>query len=112
MLVKTHLIVKDQYDEYEVKWVKPLIKTNPQFDSNGNLQFAVISNKGRLEVNTFNLMQLEKSAKNFTFPKGRQSVTKDKGYIYLKEKEGESLVAVVIHTHIRKYAPMYDDIDI
>lgn len=110
MLVKTHLIVTDQYDEYEVNWVKRLVDSKPKLDEHGFPTFSVVTNKGRIDIKTFDINYLEKRAKAYTFPKGRGAVTSDKGYIYIKEEEGEVLLAVVSHTHIRKYAPMYDDI--
>lgn len=111
MLVKTHLIVTDQWDDYEVKWVNSLSKiSNPILDDKGYPTFAIISNKGRMEIKTFDMAYLEQSAKRHTFPRGRGSVTQDKGYIYIKTKEGEVLLGIVIHSHYRKYAPMFDDI--
>lgn len=110
MLVKTHLIVKDQYDEYQVKWIKRLSEQKPKFDEHGNLQFAILSGKGRLEVKTFDLAYLEKVAKKYTYPRGRSALTTDKSDIYLKTEDGEVLLATVVHDHIRKYSPMYDEL--
>lgn len=107
---KTHLIVIDQYDEYEVKWVHRLVDTNPKLDERGYPTFAILSNKGRMELKTFDMNYLEKQAKKFTYPRGRGALTTDKGYIYIKEENEEVLVAVVTHRHIRKYAPMFDEI--
>lgn len=111
MKVKTHLITTDQYDEYEVKWVGKLSEQKPKFDENGNLQFAILSSKGRLNINTFDLKYLETAAKRFTYPRGREALTSDRGDIYLKtEDDKEVLLATVVHKHIRKYAPMYDEL--
>lgn len=111
MKVKTHLITTEQYDEYEVRWHKKLSAQKPKFDEHGNLQFAVLSNRGRLNIKTFDLKHLETAAKRFTQPRGRGALTTDKGYIYLKtEDDKEVLLATVIHNHIRKYAPMYDEL--
>ena len=111
MKVKTHLIVVDQYDEYNVRWIKKLSEQKPKFDEHGNLQFAVLSNKGRLDIKTFDLKYLEKAAKKFTYPRGRGAITTDKGYIYLKTADDkEVLLAVVSHNHIRKYSQMYDEL--
>lgn len=111
MLVKTHLITTDQYDEFDVRWVKKLSSQKPLFDNNGNLQFAVLSNKGRLEVHTFDLAYLESQAKKFTWPRGRKAITTDKARIYLKTEDGdEVLMAIITHDHIRKYSPMYDEL--
>ena len=111
MRVKTHLIVTDQYDEYEVKWHKRLLDSNPKL-TNGMPTFILIRHSGgRMELNTINLLYLEKMAKKFTFPKGRGSVTTDKTDIYIKEvDDNEKLMATVTHNHIRKYAPMYDEL--
>lgn len=112
VMMKTHLIVKDQYDEYDVKWVKSLATTHPKFKDD-KIVFAIISNKGRMEIATMNFPYLEKQAKKFTMPKGRGSVTVDKGYIYVVQDDGtEEMVAIVTHSHIRKYAPMYDPVEI
>ena len=43
MLVKTHLIVVDQYDEYKVRWTKRLIETKPKLNENGLPVFIVAS---------------------------------------------------------------------
>lgn len=110
MLVKTHLIVTDQYEHYKTKWVKRLVDLNPIFSDNGNLQFVISANHGRMEMQTFDIGAVEAQAKKFTFPRGRGAVTTDKGYIYLKTDKGEELIGVVIHDHIRKYAPMYDEL--
>lgn len=112
MLVKTHLIVTDQWDDYEVRWIKKLSSIeNPKLDESGYPIFAILSNKGRMEIKTFDMNYLETSAKKFTLPRGRGSLTQDKGYIYIKTVDGdEILLAVVTHSHYRKYAPMFDDI--
>ena len=110
MLVKTHLIVTDKWDDYEIKWVKRLIDTKPKLDSNGYPTFVILSNKGRIEIKTFDLKYIEEQAKKATLPRGRASVTKDQGYILIKEEKEEVLIGIVNHTHTRKYAPMYDEI--
>lgn len=61
-------------------------------------------------MNTIDLLEVERQAKKFTYPRGRGSVTTDKGFIYVKEDDGEKLLGVVVHNHIRKYAPMYDEL--
>lgn len=110
MLVKTHLIVTDQYDEYKTRWVKRLIDTNPIFNEKGLPIFVITSKKGRIEISTLNMNYLEKMAKKFTYPRGRGAITTDKGYIYIKEEDKETLIGVVEHNHIRKYNQMYDDV--
>lgn len=110
MLVKTHLIVKDQWDEYDIRWVKRIIDVNPILDKYGYPTFAIVSNQGRVELKTFDMAYLTNYAKGWTLPKGRGARTTDKGFIYIKEAQGEVLMAVVEHNHIRKYAPMYDEL--
>lgn len=109
-LVKTHLIVKDQYEDYETKWCGRLLDADPEF-KNGMPVFVIICNSGRMELNTLDLSEVERQAKRFTFPRGRGALTADKGFIYVKEKgHKEKLLGVVVHKHIRKYAPMYDEL--
>ena len=110
MLVKTHLIVTDQWDEYSIKWVKRLIDTRPKLDEYGYPTFIIIAGSGRTEMKTFNIFDVEKQAKRSTAPRGRGSFTSDQGYIYIKEEKGETLIGVVTHNHIRKYSPMYDEL--
>ena len=111
MRVKTHLIATDQYEEYSVKWHRRLLDSNPKLINGVPLFILIRHSGGRMELNTIDLPYLEKTAKKFTFPKGRGSVTTDKTDIYIKEVDGnEKLMATVIHNHIRKYAPMYDEI--
>ena len=109
-LVKTHLIVTGQYEEYTVKWTGRLMDCNPVL-KNGMPIFVIIANNGRIEMNTIDLAAVELQAKKFTCPKGRGTVTTDKGFIYIKEVNGnEKVLGVVIHDHIRKYAQMYDEL--
>ena len=110
MLVKTHLIVKDQYDEFTVKWTGRLMDANVEL-KNGLPVFVISTKQGRMELNTLDMFEVERAAKKFTYPRGRGSLTTDKGFIYVKERGGaEKLLGVVIHDHIRKYAPMYDEL--
>lgn len=111
MRVKTHLIVTNQYEEYSVKWHRRLLDSNPKLINGVPLFILIRHSGGRMELNTIDLPYLEKAAKKFTFPRGRGSVTTDKTDIYIKEVDGnEKLMATVTHNHIRKYAPMYDEI--
>ena len=108
MLVKTHLIVTGQWEEYDVKWCGRLIDTNPVL-KNGMPIFVVAGSNGRMELNTIDMKLIEKWGKKMTYPRGRKAVTTDKAYIYIKEVNGnEKLVCVVTHNHIKKYASMYD----
>lgn len=110
MKVKTHLITKDQYDEYTVKWHGRLIDTKPEL-KNGMPVWVLQRTSGRMEINSIDLKYIETMAKKFTRPRGRGSLTSDRTLIYIKELDGkEKHVATVIHNHIRKYAPMYDEL--
>lgn len=111
MRVKTHLIVTDQYENYSVKWHKRLIDSNPKLVNGMPIFILIRHSGGRMELNTINLSYLEETAKRFSFPRGRESITVDKVDIYIKENNNsEKLMATVTHNHIRKYAPMYDEI--
>lgn len=59
MLVKTHLIVTSQHEEYIVKWHDSLANSNPLFKNNMPI-FILISGKGRMELNTLDIPYLEK----------------------------------------------------
>ena len=110
MRVKTHLIVTDQWDEYGVKWYGKIADSNPLFKNNLPI-FVIITKQGRVELNTLNLKEVEKVAKRMAFPRGRGSITTDKAYIYIKEENGgEKIMGVVERCHVRKYAPMFDEV--
>ena len=108
VMIKTHLIVTDVHEEYSIKWCNKIIDTNPVFE-NDKPVFIVISSNSRVELNTIDMKQIEDCAKHITRPKGRAAITTDKAYIYIKEVGNkETLIGVVTHNHIKKYAPMYD----
>ena len=110
VMLKTHLIIKDIQDEYKVKWCGRIIDTKPLI-KDGKPVFAVFSKKGRVELNTVDIKQIEDCAKRLTEPKGREAFTTDKSYIYIKEIDGnEKLMGVVTHNRIKTFAPMYDKI--
>ena len=109
MKVKTHLIVKDQWDEYKIKWVRRLLDTKPKF-TNGVPIFVITAGGGRIELNTINMAEIEKWAKRMTRPRGRGSLTSDTGYIFVKEEKDEVLLGIICHDHVRQYAPMYDEL--
>lgn len=110
MKVKTHLITISQHDDYKVKWLNRIIDTKPEL-VNGLPVFVIISNKGRLELNTLDINYVEEKAKSFTLPKGKKATTTDRSYIYIKETNGEeTLLGVVTHYHVRDFAPMYDEL--
>ena len=106
--VKTHLIVTDIHEEYNINWCGRIIDSNPVL-KNGMPIFVVAGSNGRMELNTIDMKLIEKWGKKMTYPRGRKAVTTDKSYIYIKEVNGnEKLVCVVTHNHIKKYASMYD----
>lgn len=110
VMVKTHLIVTDIHEEYHMNWCGKLINARPKL-KNGKPIFIIISKSGRIELNTFDIKQIEKTAKLLTNPKGRQSITTDTARIFLKEENGnQKLMGILTHNHIKDYAPMYDKV--
>ena len=108
VMVKTHLIVSNVYDEYKIDWcgriadAKPLLK-------NGLPVFVIIGGEGRLELNTIDMKHIEECAKKMTRPRGKQAVTTDVARIYIKENNSnEMLIGKVTHNHIKQYQQMYD----
>lgn len=110
MKVKTHLIIKEHWNEYNVKWVGRIKDSKPILDEKGYPTFVIVSTNGRIEAKTLDIRYLIEVAKRNTYPRGRAAQTVDKGYIYIKEKGNEKLLGIVTHMHIRKYAPMYDEV--
>lgn len=110
VLVKTHLIVTEVHDEYEMDWCGKLADTNPLFVDDKPV-FVIIGSKSRMELNTIDMRVLEDNAKRMTYPKGRQAVTKDVARIYIKEVNGhEHLIGRLTHRHIKCFAPMFDKV--
>ena len=106
--LKTHLIISDMHEEYFVKWtgkmsnVKPLIR-------NGLPVFVVVGSDGRIELNTLDIKDIEKTAKSLTHPRGREAFTTDYARIYIvEEDETETLMGKVTHNHIKQYQQMFD----
>ena len=111
VLVKTHLIVTDVHEEYNINWCGKIINTKPKI-KNGKPIFAVVSSRGRMELNTTDMQRVEKCAKLLTAPKGRQAITSDTAYIYIiEENDKETLMGVLTHNHVKSYAPMFDKVD-
>lgn len=109
-LVKTHLIVTSTHEEYDIKWLGRLIDTNPLL-KDGLPTFVLVSKEKRVELTTLDMNFIETMAKRITNPHGRAAVTTDKTFIYIKEIGGkETCIGVVVHRHIKSYAPMYDRI--
>lgn len=110
VLVKTHLIVTDVHDEYDMNWCGKIMDAKPKL-KNGLPVFIIISSISRLELNTIDMARIEKCAKAVTRPRGRSAVTTDKAYIYLQEEDNkERLMGVLTHSHVKTYAPMYDKV--
>lgn len=108
--IKTHLIVTDVHDEFNIKWCGKIVDTNPVLQ-NGLPIFILISSESRVEMNTINMKHIENCAKQITRPKGRSAVSTDKTYIYIKEISGKNtLIGVVTHNRIKSFAPMYDSV--
>lgn len=108
VMLKTHLIVSDVYEEYSVKWFGNISKTKPVFE-NGKPIFVVVAAGGRMEINTTDSKRVENCAKLLTRPKGRQAVTSDTARIYIKEEhDKEALIGTVTHNHVKEYRQMYD----
>ena len=108
--IKTHLIVTDVHDEFNIKWCGKIVDTNPVLQ-NGLPVFILISSESRVEMNTINMKHIENCAKRLTRPKGRSAVSTDKTYIYIKEVSGkDTLIGVVTHNRIKSFAPMYDSV--
>ena len=109
--VKTHLIITDIHDEFDINWCGRIIDSKPLIKNNKPI-FIIVGKEGRIELNTIDMQELEKWGKRLTKPTGREGKTVDQSHIYLKEENGnEKLVCVITHYHIKKYAPMFDEVD-
>ena len=110
VLVKTHLIIKDIHDEYHMNWCGKIANAKPEL-KDGKPTFIIIGSKGRMELNTIDINQLERNAKLMTYPKGRSAISKDVSRIYIKETNGnEMLLGILTHRRIKTFAPMYDKV--
>lgn len=108
--IKTHLIVTDVHEEYHTKWCGRIIDSKPVI-KNGKPIFIVVGSRGRIELNTTDMKEVERIAKRLTEPKGRKAFTTDNAYIYIKEVDGhEKKIGIVQHHHIKRYAQMYDKV--
>ena len=111
MLVKTHLIVTGQRDNYTVKWTGRLMDANIEFNKDNLPVFVILSKNKRIEMPTLDMVAVENTAKKVTEPRGRGALTTDKAFIYVKERGGkEKLLGSVTHDHYRDYAPMFDEV--
>ena len=112
VMLKTHLIVTDTHEEYSVKWFGKLKDVNPELH-NGLPTFVIVTSLGRTEINTIDLMEIERVSKKMTRPRGKQSLTTDTARIYIREVDGtEKPIGAVVHDHVKTYAQMYDRVGI
>ena len=108
VMIKTHLIVKEVHDEYNIRWIGKILDTKPQF-KNGKPIFVIVGGNGRMELNTTDMARIERCAKMCTKPTGRQAVTTDTARIFIVEEDGsEKLMGILTHNHVKTFAPMYD----
>ena len=111
VLVKTHLVVTDVHEEYDINWCGRILDVRPKIKNNMPV-FVVVSSRGRMEVNTIDMQRVERCAKLLTAPRGRQAVTTDTARIFIvEENENEVLMGVLTHNHVKSYAPMFDKVD-
>ncbi|WP_440971941.1 hypothetical protein [Megamonas funiformis] len=111
VLVKTHLVVTDVHEEYDINWCGRILDVKPKIKNNMPV-FVVVSSRGRMEVNTTDMQRVERCAKLLTAPRGRQAVTTDTARIFIvEENENEALMGVLTHNHVKSYAPMFDKVD-
>ena len=110
-MIKTHLIIKDIRDEYDMNWCGKLFDAKPALNENGMPIFVIIGSQRRMELNTIDMNYLENCAKRLTSPKGRGAVSTDKAYVYIKEVGGnEKLLGILTHKRVKTFAPMYDKV--
>ena len=111
IMIKTHLIIKDIHEEYDMNWCGKLFDAKPALNENGMPNFVIIGSKSRMEINTIDINYLERCAKKLTSPKGRGAVSTDKAYVYIKEVGGnEKLLGILTHKRVKTFAPMYDKV--
>ena len=110
ILVKTHLIITDIHDEYEMNWCGKIADVKPLIENNLPV-FVIVSSRARVEMNTLDIKLLEKTAKRLTNPKGRSAVNTDTSRIYIKDiNSNEILMGYLIHKNIKTFSPMYDKV--
>ena len=108
VLIKSHLIITDIHNEYDIKWTGKIKDAKPKL-KNGKPIFVVAGGGGRMELNTTDMARIEKCAKLVTRPKGRQAVTTDMAKIFIvEENDNEMLLGVLVHNHVKTFAPMFD----
>lgn len=109
--VKTHLIISEIQEQYDVKWTGKFKEVNPFLNEDGLPLFIIISDDSRVELNTISMKDVEECAKRIAHPKGRASITSARSCIYLKEIDGkETYMGYVVHRRVKKYQQMYDKV--
>ncbi len=108
--VKTHLIVSEVRDEYNIKWCGEIAKANP-FLQNGLPVFVLIGSDGRSELNTIDMKMIEGTAKCMTHPRGKGAISVDTVNIYIKEADGNEMpLGSITHRRVKKYQQMFDKV--
>jgi len=108
--IKSHLIITDIHEEYSIKWCGKITDIKPKI-KNGKPVFVVVGSKGRIELNTTDMIKIENCAKMCTQPKGRKAVTTDTSRIYIvDEDDNEKLLGILTHDHVKTFAPMFDPV--
>lgn len=108
--VKTHLIITDIHNEYDVHWCGKMKDADPVM-KNGMPVFIIQAEGTWLEMNTWDFKEIERICKKITNPRGREAVTTDQARIYLKENNGNKrIMGVVNHAKVKTFAPMYDKV--
>lgn len=113
MIVKinTHPIVKEIHEEYSMNWCGKIVDADPKI-KNGFPVFMIRGSIGSVSLNTVDMNYIEKIAKKLTAPKGRASITTDKIYVYLVQKDNsEILMGVLTHNHVKTYNQMFDSFE-
>mgnify|MGYP003328116892 CR=1 FL=1 len=110
VLVKTHLLVTDIQNEYDMNWCGKIKDADPVL-KNGKPIFIITSSKGRIELNTIDMKYIEERMRANTEPKGRSAITSDQVRVYILNKDGTTtLMGVMTHKRIKHFAPMFDPV--
>lgn len=110
VLVKTHLIITDIQDNYNIRWIGKILDSKPLFRNNMPV-FVIVGTNSRTEINTTDMKRLERRAKEMAIPRGRTALTSATSRIYIVEQNGnEKLLGVVEHNRVKSFSPMYDKV--
>lgn len=109
--VKTHLIISDIHEEYDIKWIGKFKDVQPALNEDGLPLFIIISDDSRVELNTMSMKDIEECAKRIAHPKGRSAVTTAISRIYLRDINGsDKYMGSVIHRRVKQYQQMFDTV--